>query len=213
MKKGILILLLFVATTVFAQNWVKDGNGIPERVAINEFIVLNGDLYACGHFISEQFTSEARLYKSTNGGQSWEQVTMTGLETKTMNAIFDYNGTLFTSGSLSLNGAQQQYGVYCSHDNGATWEKSGSGIPERAAINEFIVLNGDLYACGHFISEQFTSEARLYKSTNGGQSWEQVATPGLETLTANAIFEHKESLFISGSLSQMGQKYGVYIMK
>ena len=72
---------------------------------------------------------------------------------------------------------------------------------------------GDLYACGHFISEQFTSEARLYKSTNGGQSWEQVATPGLETLTANAIFEHKESLFISGSLSQMGQKYGVYIMK
>ena len=125
---------------------------------------------------------------------------MTGLETKTMNAIFDYNGTLFTSGSLSLNGAQQQYGVYCSHDNGATWEKSGSGI-------------GDLYACGHFISEQFTSEARLYKSTNGGQSWEQVATPGLETLTANAIFEHKESLFISGSLSQMGQKYGVYIMK
>ena len=34
MKKGILILLLFVATTVFAQNWVKDGNGIPERVAI-----------------------------------------------------------------------------------------------------------------------------------------------------------------------------------
>ena len=70
---------------------------------------------------------------------------MTGLETKTMNAIFDYNGTLFTSGSLSLNGAQQQYGVYCSHDNGATWEKSGSGIPERAAINEFIVLNGDLW--------------------------------------------------------------------
>ena len=138
---------------------------------------------------------------------------MTGLEAKTMNAIIDYKGTLFTSGSLSLNGAQQQYGVYCSHDNGATWEKSGSGIPERAAINEFIVLNGDLYACGHFISEQFTSEARLYKSTNGGQSWEQVATPGLETLTANAIFEHKESLFISGSLSQMGQKYGVYIMK
>ena len=79
--------------------------------------------------------------------------------------------------------------------------------------SELLLTSGDLYACGHFISEQFTSEARLYKSTNGGQSWEQVATPGLETLTANAIFEHKESLFISGSLSQMGQKYGVYIMK
>ena len=217
MKKGVLVLLPFVATTVFGQNWVKDGNGIPERVAINEFIVLNDELYdelyACGHFISEQFTSEARLYKSTNGGKNWNQVTMTGLEVKTMNAIIDYKGTLFTSGSLSINGAQQQYGVYCSHDDGATWEKNGSGIPERVAINEFIVLNNELYACGHFISEQFTSEARLYKSTNGGQSWEQVATPGLETLTANAIFEHKGLLFISGSLSQMGQKYGVFVMK
>ena len=110
MKKGILILLLFVATTVFAQNWVKDGNGIPERVAINEFIVLNGDLYACGHFISEQFTSEARLYKSTNGGQSWEQVATPGLETLTANAIFEHKESLFISGSLSQMG--QKYGVY-----------------------------------------------------------------------------------------------------
>ena len=110
MKQGFLTIMLFCATTMFAQKWVKYGNGIPERVAINEFITLNNELYACGHFISEQFTSEARLYKSKDGGQNWEQVETPGLETLTANAIFENNGTLFISGSISQMG--QKYGIF-----------------------------------------------------------------------------------------------------
>ena len=213
MKKVFLTILVFCASCIYAQNWVMDGNGIPERVAINEFIVLNNELYACGHFISPQFTSDARLYKTTDDGNTWNQVTMSGLGTKTMNAIFDFNGTLFTSGSLSPNGAEQKYGVFFSKDNGNTWEKSGNGIPERVAVNEFITIDGELYACGHFITEQFTSQVRLYKSKDNGTNWEQVATPGLETLTGNAIFDYKGTLFVSGSIAQMGPKYGVYLRK
>ena len=213
MKKVFFALLLICATTMYAQDWVKDGNGIPERVAVNEFIVLNNDLYACGHYISEQFTSEARLYKTANDGKDWSQVSISGLGTKTMNAIFDFNGTLFTSGSLSPNGAEQKYGVYSSTDNGANWSENGKGIPERVAINEFVVINNDLYACGHFISEQFVSEARMYKFN--GKNWSQVAMKGLGTKTMNAIFDFNGILFTSGSLSPNGaeQKYGVYCSK
>ena len=69
-----------------------------------------------------------------------------------------------------------------------------------------------MYACGHYITEQFTSQVRLYKSKDKGNCWEQVATPGLETLTGNAFFDYKGSLFVSGSTSQMLQ-YGVYVKK
>ena len=213
MKKVFLTILVFCASCIYAQNWVMDGNGIPERVAINEFIVLNNELYACGHFISPQFTSDARLYKTTDDGNTWNQVTMSGLGTKTMNAIFDFNGTLFTSGSLSPNGAEQKYGVYSSKDNGSSWSENGNGIPERVAINEFIVLNNELYACGHFISPQFMSEPKLYKFING--KWNQVSMSGLGIKTMNAIFDFNGTLFTSGSLSPNGaeQKYGVFFSK
>ena len=213
MKKVFVTIILLCATTMYAQDWVKDGNGIPDRVAINEFIVLNNDLYACGHYISEQFTSEARLYKTSNDGKDWSQVPMKGLETKTMNTIFDFNGTLFSAGALTPNGAEQKYGVYSSKDNGASWAANGKGIPERVAVNEFIVIGEELYACGHFISPQFTSEVRIYKLNDNGANWEQVATPGLKTLTGNAIFDYKGTLFVSGSTNQMSPQYGVYIKK
>ena len=213
MKKVFVTIILLCATTMYAQDWVKDGNGIPDRVAVNEFIVLNNDLYACGHYISEQFTSEARLYKTSNDGKDWSQVPMKGLETKTMNTIFDFNGTLFSAGALTPNGAEQKYGVYSSKDNGASWAANGKGIPERVAINEFIVVGGELYACGHFISPQFTSEARMYKYN--GKEWSQFSMSGLDTKTMNAIFDFNGTLFTSGSLSPNGaeQKYGVYSSK
>ena len=96
MRKVLLFTAVFATISVFAQNWKKDGNGIPERVAVNEFIVLDNILYACGHYISEQFTSEVRIYKSDNNGANWEQVATPGLETLTGNAIFDYKGSFLS---------------------------------------------------------------------------------------------------------------------
>ena len=46
MKKVFLVIMLICATASYSLDWVKDDNGIPERVVVNEFIVLNNDLYA-----------------------------------------------------------------------------------------------------------------------------------------------------------------------
>lgn len=35
----------------------------------------------------------------------------------------------------------------------------------------------------------------------------------LKTLTGNAIFDYKGTLFVSGSTNQMSPQYGVYIKK
>ena len=93
------------------SSWLKNGNGISDHVAINEFLTIDGELYACGHHINEQFASEPRMYKTTDGGENWEQVGMSGLDIKTMNAVFEFNGSIFASGSMNASGGMQ-YGVF-----------------------------------------------------------------------------------------------------
>ncbi len=213
MKKNYLILFLFCGycSSLYAQSdWLKNGNGISDHVAINEFLTIGGELYACGHHVNEQFASEPRMYKTTDGGENWELVGMSGLDIKTMNAVFEFNGSIFASGSMNASGGMQ-YGVYFSKDNGSSWLKNGNGISDHVAINEFLTIDGELYACGHHINEQFVSEPRMYKTTDGGENWEQVGMSGLDIKTMNAVFEFNGSIFASGSMNASGgMQYGVF---
>lgn len=214
MKKCFIICFLFCVTSLYSQDWVKDGNGIPERVAINDFVILNNELYACGHYISEQFTSEARLYK-TSDGKEWNQISMSGLGLKTMNAMIELNGTLFAAGSISSNGAEQKYRVYCSKDNGSNWTEIDKEIPERVTINDFYIHEKEhLVAGGHFISEQFTSEPRYYIYMHN-EFWVGGEIERVELKTINAFLYFNGNLFAAGSLSPNGaeQKYGIYCLK
>jgi hypothetical protein len=77
------------------------------------------------------------LYKSTNFGSSWTQVTFGSPAITGMSTLYSSNGALFMGDGYTGN--------YLSTDGGSTWTAYG-GI--MGAINSFIETNGDFIASG-----------------------------------------------------------------
>jgi hypothetical protein len=113
------------------------------------------------------------IYKSTNGGATWAQLSSTN------NSNFYYNQKLVikdVSGTEYLFAATRS-GLRRSTDGGTTWTKVlGSGLTatsDRIADIE-LAANGDLYASAGI----FQTDG-IYKSTDNGTNWTKLSGGGL----------------------------------
>lgn len=110
------------------------------------------------------------IWKSTNGGTSWGQLSSTD------NNIFHYCQKMEIRSNGDLFVATRNGGIQKSTDGGSSWSKvlgSGQGASTNRAADIEIAANGDLYAgMGIF------SQDGLYKSTDNGNSWTKL-TNGL----------------------------------
>lgn len=90
------------------------------------------------------------LYKSTDGGDSWQHVEMHGVRPDAFASLaIDGTGTLYATGP----------GVLKSSDGGATWSSSGLS----GQIRDIAMDSGVLYA---------STDAGLFRTTDGGASWQ-----------------------------------------
>ena len=113
------------------------------------------------------------IFKSTNGGSNWTQLS------STTGTTFNYTQKIVVDASGNIYAATRDGGIQKSTNGGTTWATvlsnsiPSSGInatTDRAADIE-IASNGDIYvAMGIFNSDG------IYKSTNSGTSWTQVYT-------------------------------------
>ncbi len=182
----------------FGENWSLCNIGIPEEYIPNDFaIAANGDVYlVCQQLVNGSYYVP-KLLKSDNGGETWIEVFMNGIDNlQSTTAIVFKGNKLFISGA---NASKSSYLVYCSDDNGVNWTLSNNGIPVDYNPNDFaLALNGDLFlVCDELVN--YTFYPKLMKSTNDGNSWTEVSMTGFGDLQkANSILFSDGTLVISG---------------
>jgi len=120
------------------------------------------------------------VWKSTDAGQYWENVSDGFFETASVGALAvapsDGNVIYAGMGEATIRiDVTHGNGVYKSTDAGRTW--THKGLVESRHIGEIVVHPGDpdvvyVAALGH--SAKDNPERGLYRSTNGGDDWELV---------------------------------------
>lgn len=110
----------------------------------------------------------AGVYKSTDGGLTWDRLEFTGYGPLAISPAFADDATLF---------AGQRRAIYASRDGGATWTKSvvpgwGMGPLEALAVSPTFAGDG--------IALASVRGKGLYRSMDGGQTFDQVAADPIE---------------------------------
>ena len=127
---------------------------------------------------------ERGVYRTMDGGQSWEKVLYIDEDTGAIDIVMDPNDpkTLFaamyqrrrTAYSFSAWGPGS--GLYRTLDGGDTWTELENGLPEghkgRIGIDVFKKDGNLVYATVEGANREATG---LYRSTDRGESWEKVS--------------------------------------
>ncbi len=165
--------------------WTLSMTGFDQSYGPMDFVTAsNGDVYINGvKFDSGLGGFINKLYKSTNQGASWTEVSTSGLtDLGNVHSLTISEDKMLLSGShfISGNGAK----IFVSEDYGATWSLSMIGFDQSYGPMDFVTAsNGDVYVNGVKWDSGMTAYInKLYKSTNQGASWSEVSTTGLEDL-------------------------------
>jgi photosystem II stability/assembly factor-like uncharacterized protein len=136
------------------------------------------------------------VYKSVNGGTSWESMGLKDSEHISDILIHPKNGNIvYVAAQGHLWNANSERGVYKTTDGGKTWERilfiddnTGCADMEMDPRNPDVI-----YAAmwSHrrypdFFDSGFTGTSALFKSTDGGKTWNKIHN-GLPTTTLGRI--------------------------
>ncbi len=128
-------------------------------------------------------STERGIYKSVDGGETWEQVLYTDASTGAAELILDPKNPEILYASMwkfrrtpwGFDSGGSTSGLYKSTDAGMTWNKIQNGIPEgdlgRVALAIAPSEPNILYAAVETASEKTNG---LYKSNDAGASWEHL---------------------------------------
>jgi photosystem II stability/assembly factor-like uncharacterized protein len=126
-------------------------------------------------------SEERGVYKTTDGGQSWEQVLYVNASTGAADLSIDPSNPRILYAAMwehrrypwtVLSGGEGS-GLYKSVDGGISWEKLEKGLPEnmgKAAIDVSPANPMRIFA------NIEAEKGGVYRSDDGGQSWKQVCS-------------------------------------
>jgi len=165
----------------------------------------NGTLYASGPY------SNYKIFRSTDGGESWEQkatpVNAYGLDIK-----IDPNDPLVVFiGLSSLLGVSTNNVIIKSSDGGDSWIvfDMTSVLPVGWSVVNLVIDPGDSQVIFAIGSEGF-SNGVVVASFNGGENWEN-RNGNLPTgIPYNSLTISEENIFIAGGQLFGGQYMGIY---
>jgi photosystem II stability/assembly factor-like uncharacterized protein len=125
--------------------------------------------------------AERGIFRTTNGGQSWEKVLYLNDKTGGIDVVFDPSNSRILFASLwevvrtpwSLSSGGPGSGLYKSIDGGTTWKRlEGNGLPKgiwgRIGVS---VSGGDSNRVYALIEAE---EGGIYRSSDGGDTWTRV---------------------------------------
>ena len=137
-----------------------------------------------GHFWSKN--KNRGIYRSSNGGETWEQVLYLDDQTGANDVVFSPSNPDIVYASTWENNPGvmgEKSGVYRSADGGITWEAVSQGLPSGPMVGRIGVAvsysNPDkAYALIDNRGESPSSE--IYKTENGGLLWERTHQEDLD---------------------------------
>jgi YVTN family beta-propeller protein len=148
------------------ESWTSVSQGLPEdsfeiaSLAISPNYAEDGTVYA--------WLQYQGLYRTTDRGQSWEQVKEEEdwyVQSMALSPDFATDQTLFV-GALDGN-------LHRSDDGGFTWQALGGGLPPGTVWVWALVMSPEFARDGTLFAGL---DQGIYKSTDGGHSWQAVNT-------------------------------------
>ncbi len=121
------------------------------------------------------------VWKTTNAGQSWENISDDTFGTSSVGAIAvaetDPNVVYVGMGEHAPRGVMTSHGdgIYKSTDAGRTWRHMG--LPNSRAISDVIIHPADedvVYVSVQGAPYGYTEDRGVYRTTDGGETWEKV---------------------------------------
>ena len=168
-------------TTDGGSNWKLMGLEKTERIAKIIIDPNNHDVVyaaATGPLFSE--SDERGVYKSTDGGVTWNKILYIDQNTGCSSIDIDYsNPNILYAGmwefrrkAYTFNSGGKGSGLYRSSDAGNTWQKIAENLPEgdlgRICVTVSPVDPSVVFALIE------AKQSGLFKSTDKGESWEKV---------------------------------------
>ena len=163
------------------QHMGLDLTGHIGRIVVNPH---NPDIvYACALGQAYRPQRERGIYRTTDGGKTWQQVLFVNEDTGCSDISMDAHDpqTLFAGmwqveiRTWDLKSGGTGSGVYVSHDGGDTWKKlAGNGLPaadKAVGKTGVAVAPSDSNRVYALIEEKTPS---LYRSDDAGKTWELV---------------------------------------
>ncbi len=168
------LFLLFLLNT-FANDWNPMSSPFGGTITALGFNSQN-------HIYAGSFSG---VYKSTDGGDTWEQVSPQTFKsfTRITSIQVDENDHIWVAGYGD--------GIYRSTDNGSTWEFMSAGL-NAAFIDAFIKTTA-----GNLLAANFSN---VFKSTDMGQTWNQLTSFPVGA-NASTFFIDQNNNIYAGSYS------------
>ena len=165
------------------NNWKKIGLENSERIAN---IIVNpensNEIYVAVLGALWSDSNERGIYKSNDGGETWENILFLNNSTGCADLAMDPSNPKILYASMwefrrtawSFNSGGDNSALYKSTDGGENWSKIHNGFPAgnlgRLAIGVSKSSPNTLYTV---IESEKNEDKGLYKSTDGGENWEQ----------------------------------------
>jgi len=138
-------------------------------------------------------TNNGRVHLTTNGGQSWQEVTPSGLQDWSKISLID--ASAIDSGTAYLAIDRHRLDdftprAYVTHDAGAHWREIGHGLPDGAyvkVVREDPMRKGLLYA---------GTSRGVHVSFDDGEHWQSLQL-NLPTTGVNDLLVHEDDLVIA----------------
>ena len=149
---------------------------IDPRVGNVLFVAAEGPLWSSG--------GERGLYRTTDGGKSWERVLEIDADTGVTDVLFDPSNpdTIYAAAyqrrrhTWSMLAGGSGSGIYKSIDGGTTWRKLGEGLPEGDMGKIGLATSAANPALLYATIEAAEKEKGFYRSQDRGESWEKRST-------------------------------------
>ncbi len=165
-------------------NWKKVGFPNSDRIASIEINPNNTDEIYVGVLGALWGDSEERgVYKSTDGGETWDKILYVNQTTGCSDFVMDPNdsNTLYASfweyrrTGWSFNSGGLNSALYKSTDSGKTWDKIHSGFPKGKLGRIGIAVAPSNSKILYTVLETEEEKDRgLYRSDDGGTNWKQL---------------------------------------
>jgi photosystem II stability/assembly factor-like uncharacterized protein len=164
------------------KSWEKKGLGASEhigRILIDPrdsdvvYVAAQGPLWSAG--------GERGLYKSIDGGESWEQVLAGGeytgvndvvMDPRDPNVLYASTHQRFRNVAALINGGPET-GIHKSTDGGATWRELKNGLPKEDMGRIGLAVSPQNPDVVYATIELAHRKGGFYRSTDGGGSWEK----------------------------------------